>query len=215
MLYNRRSISVKTPAASQPVTLSDVKTFLRVDGSADDALLTGFIEAATDAAQKYCNRYFINTVLELRMDGFPSQPAPASMSIGDYREGHVGSLRGYGDEFDLPYRPIVSVTSIKTYNEDNTETTVSALAYRLDGKGGRVYLNDGYTWPSSLRAREAVLVEYTAGYGSNAAAVPAAIKTAIMMYVGQLYECRTGCDMSAACKAMLDGYRLLDRLGWQ
>ena len=35
--------SVVTPAASEPITLTEAKNFLRVDGSDDDALITALI----------------------------------------------------------------------------------------------------------------------------------------------------------------------------
>jgi uncharacterized phiE125 gp8 family phage protein len=202
MTYSRRTVKVKTAAAALPVTLTELKNFLRIDGTADDSLLSSFLSAATDAAERYCNRYFINTTLELRMDSFPAPDGDAY-------------FRSHTAEIDLPCRPASSVVAIKTYSEDNTESTVSASDYRLDGTGARVSLNEGYSWPTNLRDREAILVEFVAGYGASASDVPAAVKTAIQMHAGRLFECRGECEMTGACKTLLDGYRLLDRRGWE
>ena len=45
--------SVVTPAASEPITLTEAKNFLRVDGSDDDALITALISAAREMCEQY------------------------------------------------------------------------------------------------------------------------------------------------------------------
>lgn len=135
--------------------------------------------------------------------------------LGDgWHEGHYSTLIGSMGEFDVPFAPLQSVTSIKVYSPANVESTVSAAAYSVDLRSGRIYLNDGYDWPTDLRTRSAVLVTYVAGYGTEAASVPAAIRQAIMQHAAQMYECRSACDMHDACRSLLDGYKLHDMLGW-
>lgn len=213
MKYNRHSTKVITRPTVYPVAISDLKPYLRVDGCADDRLIQQYLEAATDAIEQYCGRYFISTTVELTMDGFVCSGNDRSLHDGFY-EGHKASFIGQSGEFDLPFRPVQSVTSITTYDEDNAASVFDPSSYNLDQTSGRVYLNTGATWPTSLRDRAGIKVVYVAGYGATAASVPAAIKQAIMMHVAKMYECRDGCDLTDACKRILDGYRILDGLGW-
>lgn len=216
MRYNRRSTEIITSAASYPVTLTELKNYMRVDGSSDDDMLNGFIAAATAQLEQYCGRKFINTTVALHMDGFNSVNDEKMVSLGaGVHDAWIGDYIGGGsDKINLPFRPVQSVTSFKTYDSDNTEATFSSSAYRLDVNGSAIYLNSGYSWPTALRDNDAVLITYVAGYGATAAAVPAPIKQAILMSAGQMYSCRGSCDLSDACKAIVSGYKILDRLGW-
>ena len=45
--------SVVTPAASEPITLTEAKNFLRVDGTDDDTLITALISAAREMCESY------------------------------------------------------------------------------------------------------------------------------------------------------------------
>jgi Phage gp6-like head-tail connector protein len=66
-------LSVEFPAAVDPVSLSDMKNFLRVDAglTADDALILGLISAATLACENFCRRSFINKGFIQTLDAFP------------------------------------------------------------------------------------------------------------------------------------------------
>ena len=87
---------------------------------------------------------------------------------------------------DLPFGPLQSVTSVVTYDRANDASTFSSDNYQVDLQGGRVYLNEGETWPAELRATNAVEITYIAGYGSGN--IPAPIVQAIKMYVSTLYD---------------------------
>ena len=63
-----RAFTVETAAANSIITTATAKTHLKVDISDDDTLIDNLIEAATQAAQDYTNRYFINTVLIMKAD---------------------------------------------------------------------------------------------------------------------------------------------------
>lgn len=210
---NRKSSKIITSPSVYPVNLDMVKTYLRIDDGCDDDLLRLYIKSATKTAENYCGRFFINTVIEYTMDGFSDFPEVGIMASGIF-EGHKQTIYGNYGEFTLPYRPVVSVASIKTFDEKNNESTVSSSVYSLDKNSGRIYLNDGQVWPTSLRSYEAVKVTYTAGYGETDSVVPAPISQAILELVGKMYECRGGCDMPASCKDGLSQYRILDGNGW-
>jgi len=97
-----------------------------------------------------------------------------------------------------------------TYDRGNNASTYDASQYQVDLQSGRVYLNEGSTWPSDLRAQDAVEVTYVAGYGVGN--IPAPILQAIRAYVTQMYD---GCDgMTAEVQRLLAPYRRGDELAW-
>lgn len=212
---NRKSLNIITAPAVLAVSVADMKSYLRVDTSDDDDLIQAFIESATEYIKQYIRRSLITETLELTMDGFGTAEYDPLIKLGaGVHTGSYAYLTGYGNEFDLPFCPIQSITSIKTYDRDNTESTYSSANYELDETGGRVYLNEGYTWPSNLRAREAVKVRYVSGYGDAGSDIPAPITQAIKLYVGKMYDCREACEMPDMCKSLLAAYKLYDDMGY-
>lgn len=210
MIHNRRTVSIVTPPASYGITAGDMETFLTLSAGQDTALLEAFIEAAYDAIRQYLRRSIVTETLELRMDGFPGYDEAREIALGPGM--HVVSqpwvMNNGGSVIDLPFGPVSSITSIKVFDRDNTESTFSSTYYRADAS--RVYLNDSATWPVNLRSRDAVAIRYVSGEASP----PAAIIQAIKQHVAAMYECREGCDIPTASKAILSPYRRLDPMGF-
>lgn len=210
MIYNRRTVSIITAPASFGVTAADMESFLALSSGQDTTMLEAFIEASYDAIRQYLRRSIITETLELRMDGFPGYDETRELALGPGM--HTVSIpwltnRG-GSAIDLPFGPVASITSIKTYARDNTESTFSSDDYRADAS--RVYLNESASWPVSLRSRDAVAIRYVSGEADP----PSAIIQAIKQHVAAMYECREGCEMPAACKVILSPYRRLDPMGF-
>lgn len=215
MRYNRKSLQIITEPTTTPVTLSDLKVYLRVESTEEDWIIQEFIEAATSQVQNYIKRAIITQTLELTMDGFADYTDEKLLALG--AGVHTGSrsyLTGYSSQIDLPMPPVQSITSIKTFNRSNTESTFSSSNYELNEQGGAVYLNDGALWPSDLRDREAVKVRYVAGYGDSGSSVPKPIIQTIRSIAAEMYDCRESCELTTMHKTMLSPYRLIDRLGF-
>lgn len=203
-----RTVTLVTAPTVEPVSVDAVKLFARIDGNAEDALLSSLIGTARRAAENYTRRAFITQTWRLTQDGF------------DEADGfeHVGVMLApnpalIGGDIQLPREPIKSVESIKTFDSSNVESTVDAGTYRLDAASGRILLNDGVAWPSNLRADGAVQIEFKAGYGDAADDVPAEIRQAILMHVGAMYENRMCADLPAGAMALLDPFRTLEAYG--
>jgi len=208
-VYNRRTVSIITPPASPPVSVAEVKGMLVLTGTEDDNLIAAFIEAATDAARQYLRRSIVTETLELRMDGFPGHGDEAVVALGPgMHTAHYPSLVNWGGKIDLPFGPVQSVVSITTWNRANVDEVFDADNYELGQDD--VYLNEGRTWPVNLRHRNAVAVRYVSGYDP----VPEAVRQGIKQHVLAMYECREGCEMPPACRAIFAGYRRVDALGW-
>tara|TARA_R100001198_G_C5237577_1_gene215252 strand:- start:2180 stop:2749 length:570 start_codon:yes stop_codon:yes gene_type:complete len=189
-----------------------MKTFLRVDTTDDDAVISSYVSAATEAIKQYLRVALLTETFVFKADGFEYSDADDRLlALGAGT--HTGCrpyLLGGGQTLDVPFPPLQSVTNIVTYNRGNTSSTFAASNYQLDLQSGRIYLNDGSSWPSELRAQDAVEVTYVAGYGSGS--IPQPILQAIRMYVEQLYD---GCDgMTAEVRRLLAPYRRADELAW-
>lgn len=212
MRYNRKSVSVTASSDNRAILLFDMKRFLRVDGAGDDDIIGSYIDTATEAVHQYLRQAILTQTFVFKADGFTD-------AYGDDRLLALGPgvhtasrpyVLGGGETLDLPFPPLQSVTSVVTYDRGNNASTYSASRYRVDLTSGRIYLNEGETWPSDLRAQDAVEVTYIAGYGSGN--IPTPILEAIRMYVTSMYE---GCaGMTDQAKALLAPYRRADELAW-
>jgi len=212
MRYNRKSVYVTASNDSPAISIADIKTFLRVDTSEDDPVVNAYIATATEAIKQYCRLAILTETFVFKADGFAYAGADDRlMSLGPgIHTASVPYILGGGETLDLPFPPLQSVTSIVTYDRTNNASTFSASAYQVDLQSGRIYLNEGETWPTDLRAQDAVAVTYVAGYGSGS--IPAPILEAIRRYVEQLYD---GCEgMTDEIRRLLAPYRRADELAW-
>lgn len=157
-----------TAPDTEPVTVSEVKSHLKIDGTDEDTLITSYITAAREWCEGYQRRKYISQTRELVLDKWPRE-----------------------DEILIPYGQLQSVTSLKYKDEDGDETTMSTDDYivQTDGEPGKVVLAFGKTWPNgTLYPTGAIRIRYTCGYG-DAADVPEMIKSAIKIQVGLFYDC--------------------------
>lgn len=186
--------TLATAPASEPVSATDAKTFVRQDSSADDTLIGTLITSARMWVENYLNRSLITQTWVQRIDyGFPC---------------HIWLRRV----------PAIAITSIAYLDTAGDSQTLSSSVYSLDQyrePHALVYLAYGQTWPATQYVRQAVTVTYTAGYGANSTDVPQAIITAIKQLILHWYDNRnpvvTGTvskSMEMMLKAILDPYRV-------
>lgn len=156
-----------TPPASEPVSLDEAKSQLRVDGDEENDFITGLIVAAREYFEETAWRALITQTWRL-------------------------SLASWPDEIELPRAPLQSVTFIKYKNSAGVQATVDSSIYLVDTESepGRIVLASGKSWPSEeLYQVNPVQITYVAGYG-DAAAVPERMKQAIKLLIGHWYENR-------------------------
>jgi uncharacterized phiE125 gp8 family phage protein len=158
-----------TAPGSEPVTLAEAKAHSRIDTSADDTIITSQLLAAREYIEALIKAPLIQRSYRLRLDCFPS-----------------------GNTLMLPGYPVVSVTAIRYIDNTGTQQTMSSGLYSLnaDQSPCRVALNrSSLAWPSVYVSEGlwAVEVEYVAGY-ANAAAVPQALKQAMLLVFGHWYD---------------------------
>lgn len=181
------AIQLKTPPASEPVTLGEAKSYLRITDTDDDQFINALITAVRQRFEAWADRSLITQTWTLWLDGFPracKQGAPG--------EGHFELPVVHFDQLksllEIPRPPLQSIVFLKTHDSANNATVFDSSNYLVDtaSNPGRLALNQGANWPSGLRLVNAVEVEFLAGYG-NAVDVPSAIKQGILLWIKLLF----------------------------
>ncbi len=163
-------LNLITPPAVEPVTIAEAKLQVRVDHALDDLLISNDILVARETIEKRSQRALITQTWDYWLDAFPTD-----------------------DYLTIPLPPLQSITSIKYYDVNNTEFTLSVSDYFVDTKSepGRVALADGASWPgTTLRKINGVAVRFVAGYGAAGSSVPQMLRQVILFLVGHFYENR-------------------------
>jgi uncharacterized phiE125 gp8 family phage protein len=106
--YKARRVVRSADPASEPISLSEAKTFLRIDGTDEDALITEMISAARIAAEEQTGKSLISQSWQVMYDDCPPPVVP------------------------LAHGPVQSVTSVKSIAENVSETVIAATSYHLN-----------------------------------------------------------------------------------
>lgn len=148
-----------TPPVALAVTLAAAKETLRIDESDTslDASITLWIKAISGEARQKLRRSLTTQGWRLTLDAFE-------------------------DALRLDNAPIVAVTSIKFFDTANVLQTLHPDDYIVDvvSEPGYVVPANGKAWPATYDRVNAVIVDYTAGYGDTADSVPAEIQQYIL-----------------------------------
>lgn len=191
---NQYSTQLKTPAVNLPLSLGEVKSSLGVLDNDDtqDANLMGTLRACTTACERYTRRTFITTIWLMFKDRFPGKALPWWDGTREMADTELTDLT---EPIIIPRPPLLTIVSIKAHKQDGSTTTVTSTDYIVDtaSEPGRVALKVSKTWPTdALQAINGVEVEFTAGYGLTGSDVPAPIREAILLCVGETHSNREG-----------------------
>ena len=159
-------VLLQAPAAPV-VTLEEAQLHVRSENAAEGPLLQSLVLAATAQAEAFCRRRFVTQRWRLTQSAFP-----ASAIV-------------------VPHPPLASVESVAYVDPDGAVQGIDPAEYlvRTSEVPGEVVPAYGRAWPSARAEPDAVRVEFTCGYG-DPAAVPDAIKRAVLLVVGTLYANR-------------------------
>lgn len=163
--------SVVTAAASEPITLTEAKNFLRVDGSDEEALINALISAAREMCEQYTRRILVTTTIDEYFDGFPNYKSPQDKDI-------IYLSRG----------PVSSITSVKYVDEIGSEATVSSSAYVVDTISEPARIASTAGWFATNGIINQVIVRYTVG--TDVSSIPAPLKQGMLLIISDLYDKR-------------------------
>ena len=166
--------TVTSGPASEPLTTSEAKNWLKVDASTDDTLIDSLIKAARIYAERYTGR------------------ALYTQTIKEYYDCWDSVLR-------LSFSPVQSITSVKYLDTSGVLQTVDSSDYTTDliSRPARIAPNPDYSWPTLGAYPNAVEVTYVAG-ATTTGAIPDTIKTAMLLIIAFWYENREDIPISGS-----------------
>lgn len=179
-----------TGPATEPLTYSEVKAFLRLNDDSEQTFVTTLITIARQIVEGQTWRPLISQTWALQFDA-----SELNLFISNINKA-----------------PIISIDSVTYYDLNNALQTLSPTLYETDiyGNPARFRLK---SIPSVYDRMGALIVNFVCGY-TNAAAVPQAIKQAMLLIIGHLYENRqdvvTGTQVNEipmASRYLLEPYR--------
>lgn len=165
----RYTLDVVTEPVAEPLSLTEVKTALRIDGSDEDTFLALLISTARRLVEQWTGRALVSTVYRATFQAFP----PGTRY------------------FELPRTPVTAIGSI-VYTDTN------AVATTLDAADYTVALGDAIRparivpayltwWPQTRGHIDDVAITFTAGY-ADAASVPAELRSLVWMLADYTYK---------------------------
>lgn len=181
--------------ASEPITLSEAKNYLKVEDSYtdDDTLITAIITSVRQYIETYLTTALITQTIEEKWD---------YIDVRSYQ------MR---QNFNLGVYPVQSVTSITYIDTNGDSQTWSASEYVVDThrQVARIGIKNGYTWPSIQDEINVFTVTYIAGYGDAGSDVPGNILQAMRYLIAAYYENRTDhlATLPTASRVILDNIK--------
>lgn len=190
------SLRLITPPAVEPVSLAQAKLQLKVDDSADDALIGAYVIAARQYIETKINRAIFNQTWKLSLDQFPSHNYAEGTALTTTRPSQLEYRFWVGYEIKLPKPSCVSVTSITYLDGTGTRQTLDPSLYAVDtvAEPARVVPAAGLYWPYMVQyipgSVEVIYVAGTYGDGVTVNTCPQTIVVAMLLLISHWYEHR-------------------------
>ena len=165
--------------ATEPVTLDECKSQLRLEIPDDDPLVMSYISTARSYVEAVVGQQLVTSTWEWKVDGFRSL-------------------------FLLPHPPLQSVSSITYLDTAGDSQTLASAVYQTDicTIPGRIMVAQGQSWPATQSGTfNTVTITYVAGHGAQGV-VPEHFKQAIRLLVANQYENREPVLVGATSKAL-------------
>jgi uncharacterized phiE125 gp8 family phage protein len=150
--------------AVEPVALTEMKAYLRVDDDQEDELVAGLIKAARLMVEAASRRILVEQRWRVVLDRWPR-----------------------GGAVLLPLSPMMDVESIKVFDQDGVATDVSpgAIEANVMSEPPRIVVSPA---PEPGRPRGGIAIELRAGFGGTPEAVPATLRLAVKILVALVRE---------------------------
>ena len=160
------SIRTGEPGA-EPVTLAELKQYLRLGHASEDELLAGLIRAAREDLERATGLALIEQGWRLALDRVP----PNGIVL-------------------LPRHPVREVTAVTFYDADGVAHVLSAGDYQVDtvSRPARVVIGKAL---DGLRAMNGLEIDFACGFGEAGPDVPDILRRAITLLAAHWYEFRT------------------------
>lgn len=170
--------------AEEPVSLVEAKAFLKVDDTAEDALITTLIGAARLHIEGVTGRALLAQSWRVVLDAWPE-----SLVV------------------KLPVSPFIAVTEINAVDEAGALHAIPLAQFM--GGPDRLLLPRSVAGMPVLRERQGIEIDYVAGFGTEPGDVPADIRQALLVLVGYWFEHRDAVIVAGSGAVVPSGF---DRL---
>ena len=150
---------------TEPVTLAELKSHLRITHTRHDTMLTSLIVVARELVERDTWRSLVPISRTIKRRSFPC-----------------------GDELlYLPSPPFRSLTSISYLDTAGESQTLTGCRTDTLHEPGTIEPAHGLTWPSTRDDPSGVTIVFACGY-TDADAVPTPLKQAILLLAAEAYE---------------------------
>lgn len=150
----------------EPVTIAELKTYLRLEHEGENDLLSSLIRAAREEIEVSCGIALIRQNWRLTLDDMP-------------RSGRVPLRR----------HPVSEITSITLFGPDGEASALNPTAYKLE-RSRRPEIVQFISIPSMIAMTNGMEIDFTAGFGESAVDVPDLLKRAIILLAAHWFEFR-------------------------
>ncbi len=202
------ALKLVTPPGVEPVSVALVKSQARIDAdiTTEDSLIAVYISAARRYVEGACGRQMITAGYRLTVDCFPSPfGRPYYSGAGAISGIDMQPLLGLDifdparSAFKLPNPPLIAVSSITYIDPSGNVQTLDPSTYTVDADSepGRITPSTGLSWPATKPVIDAVVVNYTAGYGTAGTNVPETYQLAILQLAAHWYTNRASVSPGA------------------
>jgi uncharacterized phiE125 gp8 family phage protein len=147
----------------EPLSLDEMRVYLRLETSEEDGLVLSLIKAARNAVEQGSRRALMAQKWRLRLPRFPQDK----------------SLR-------LPISPILSLDAVRTFDTLGNPVLLDLASFQLDGS---TLILSASLMPNGGDGA-GVEIDLTAGFGTQPTDVPEALRQAMRMLVAHYYEHR-------------------------
>jgi uncharacterized phiE125 gp8 family phage protein len=153
--------------AVEPVTLAEMRLYLRLDDTAEDDLVSALIKAGRLLVEGACGRQLVAQTWRLTMHGWPA-----------------------GRLVLLPVSPLISVARVRVYDALGAGADLAASLYRADPVSDPPSVAIEPAAPAPGRTFHGIEIDVVAGFGPAAADVPAPLVQSIRLLVARWFENR-------------------------
>ncbi len=152
-------------AVQLPVLLSEARDFLKISQQDEDAIITSYIRAATDACESFIGRKLIKQQWQL--------------TFNDWNDGVI----------QIPLSPILTIDKIEYWNAGAFQE-ITATNYLLDDTSyqAKILPQLHYQWPDPARNIAGIRITVSAGFGEGQNDIPHDIRQGLLHWVAAVYD---------------------------
>jgi hypothetical protein len=186
-----------TAPTVEPLSIADVRDRLSYGSGVSDTLITTLIKSARQKLEKQYGIAMINQTWSLVLDRFPGYGnCPRPLETGFYPSSYGSCVQpDYGNRlnsFEIPINltPLLAgaIQSVTYLDSDGASQTLDPAIYSLvrGDLTSKLVLTNTSSWPSTAYVAGAVNIQFVAGFGATASAVPDTLKSAMTLLIAHL-----------------------------